>query len=137
MSDAEKKSEKGEWRPLLPLRVVEGANYYAVMLFDRNARQVAKLDASRSVAEFMALACNAHDALVEALKKLVAADDGGWATRHAAENSYCPDCAKESDAWHDQKEHHPGCAYIARMESARAALKLAEPAQDEESKGQK
>lgn len=60
--------------------------------------------------------------LVEALKAFLAVDGGGFETRHAAENSYCPDCANESDSWRDQTEHHAGCGYLARIEAAKAAI---------------
>jgi hypothetical protein len=58
----------------------------------------------------------------EVLHDMLIADRGGWDTRHAAENTYCPDCATDADAWQDQTEHHPGCAYVARTEKATAAL---------------
>jgi hypothetical protein len=88
---------------------------------------VRSTEESEANAELIVRAVNAHDELVAALREVLDNDGGGWSSRHAAENTYCPDCATDADAWRDQKEHHPGCAYVARTEKARAALSLAEP----------
>jgi hypothetical protein len=48
--------------------------------------------------------------LVKHLLDMVKANE--WQTRHAAENTYCPYCNNDSDAWEDQKEHHDGCQFV-------------------------
>lgn len=65
--------------------------------------------------------------LVEALKAFLATAGNGFETRHAAENTYCPDCANESDDWRDQTEHHAGCQYLKRIEDAKAAIEKTAP----------
>ena len=67
--------------------------------------------------------------LAEALKSFLAADNGGFETRHAAENSYCPDCSTDAEAWKDQTEHHAGCKYLARIEAAKAAVSKVTPSE--------
>lgn len=55
----------------------------------------------------------------EIINWLIANAKGGeWATRHAAENSYCPYCSNDDDLWTDQKEHHTGCEYVRMMAEA-------------------
>jgi hypothetical protein len=60
-----------------------------------------------------------RDALAWLLQQ---ATDLEWQTRHAAENTYCPDCARPEDAYTDQREHHPGCPYVRNMAVLREAF---------------
>jgi hypothetical protein len=39
--------------------------------------------------------------IIESLLEI--ANQNEWQTRHAAENTYCPFCANDDDAWQDQK----------------------------------
>jgi len=45
-----------------------------------------------------------------------------WQCHHAAENHYCPYCADDDDLWMDQKEHHPGCAWVELVGEIEAHL---------------
>lgn len=45
-----------------------------------------------------------------------------WQYHHAAENPYCPFCVTDDEWWDDQKEHHPGCEYIALVAEAEEYL---------------
>lgn len=66
-----------------------------------------------------------HQQQTEVLARLIQfARDNEWQVRHAAENTYCPDCATGGDDWRDQKEHHPGCQYVSMMSEAEQLLEL-------------
>lgn len=44
---------------------------------------------------------------------------GEWQKRHAAENTYCPYCAREGDTWEDQSKHHAGCKFVEIINQAK------------------
>lgn len=51
--------------------------------------------------------------MLKTLKAALAIIEGTeWHHRHAAENTYCPYCCTDAEAWEDQKSHHAGCQWV-------------------------
>lgn len=70
--------------------------------FDKMAELKAKVGIRDQVA-------TDRDLLIKALEIMI---DSEWATHNAAENQYCPSCAKSEDRWRDQYEHYPDCKWV-------------------------